>query len=102
MSAHVGEVAGELSFLIAEYFQQTGQPPAMLRERLLASTPGSFSFVLERAVKRGELDPARLSPRIAPLPADLVRHDLIMTQSAMPDAELVEIVDKIFLPLVRG
>jgi hypothetical protein len=29
-------------------------------------------------------------------------HDLIMTQQPVPDAALVEIVDKIFLPLVSG
>jgi hypothetical protein len=33
---------------------------------------------------------------------DLVRHELIMTQAPVPDATLVEIVDRIFLPLVRS
>jgi hypothetical protein len=33
---------------------------------------------------------------------DLVRHELIMTQAPVPDAILVEIVDRIFLPLVRS
>ncbi len=33
---------------------------------------------------------------------DLVRHDLIMTQRPVPDPTLIEIVDKIFLPLVTG
>jgi hypothetical protein len=54
--------------------------------------------VLERAVVRGEIDPDRLSPPIASLPLDLVRH-VIMKQSALPDPALVEIVDKAFMPL---
>ena len=56
----------------------------------------------ERAVERGEIDPARLSPRIRSLPVDIVRHDLIMNQQPLPQATLVEIVDKIFLPLVTA
>src|SRR5208282_3723220 len=44
--------------------------------------------------------PGRLSPRIASLPLDLVRHDLIMNRAPAPDKTLVEIVDRIFLPLV--
>jgi hypothetical protein len=76
--------------------------PAVLRERALAGTaPGGTALVIERAIARGELDPARLSPRVRSLPVDLVRHDLIMTQAPVPDATLVEIVDRIFLPLVR-
>ena len=53
------------------------------------------------AVERGEISPASLSPRIASLAVDLVRHDLIMNQAPVPDVTPVEIVDKIFLPLVR-
>ena len=57
--------------------------------------------ILDRAAARGEIDPGRLSPRMASLPVDLVRHDLIMTLAPIPDSTLMEIVDKIFLPLVR-
>jgi hypothetical protein len=38
--------------------------------------------------------------RIASLPVDLVRHDLIMHQAPVPDETLIEFVDRIFLPLV--
>jgi AcrR family transcriptional regulator len=102
MSARVGEVAGVFSFLIADYFQQEGLSPAVLRERAVAGVPSEMALILERAVERGEVDPARLSPRIRSLPVDIVRHDLIMNQQPVPDSTLVEIVDKIFLPLVTG
>lgn len=99
-SARVGEVAGLVSFMLADYFNQTGLPAAVLRERVLAGEPTAWETVLERAVERGEIDPGRLSPRIASLPLDLVRHDLIMNRAPIPDDTLIEIVDRIFLPLV--
>jgi AcrR family transcriptional regulator len=103
MSAGVAEVTGVLSFLFAESFTEMGISPSVLRERALADASISGSaLIIDRAVARGEIDPARLSPRIRSLPVDLVRHDVIMTQQPVPDATLVEIVDRIFLPLIRG
>jgi AcrR family transcriptional regulator len=99
-SASVGETIGILSFLLVDYFNETGQPPAELRERVLGGRPSPIDAALDRAVQRGEIDPDRLTPRIAALPADLVRHELIMHQAPVPDAVLVEIVDEVFLPLV--
>lgn len=99
-SGRVAEVAGVFSFLIADYFNETGMPAAVLRERALAGEPTAMQIVLDRAVARGEIEADRLSPRIASLPLDLVRHDVIMNRSPVPDKTLVEIVDRIFLPLV--
>ena len=99
-SARVDEIVGVFSVLIADYFNETGMSAAVLRERALAGQPTAWQVVLDRAVARGEIDPDRLSPRIASLPLDLVRHDVIMNRSSVPDDTLVEIVDRIFLPLV--
>jgi AcrR family transcriptional regulator len=101
MSTRVGEIAGTLSFVIAASFEEAGISPAALRERAIAGEPGVMPAILSRAAARGEIDPGRLSPRIASLPVDLVRHDLIMTLAPVPDSTLTEIVDKIFLPLVH-
>ena len=57
--------------------------------------------IIERAVRRGEIDSTRLTPRIGSLPVDLVRDELIMSQAPVPDEGFVEIVDRIFLPLVE-
>jgi AcrR family transcriptional regulator len=100
MSAAVGEFAGVLTFVFADYFSATGHPPAEIRERAIAGAGSVMTAVIERAVERGEIDPGRLTPRIASLPVDLVRHDLIMNQAPVPDETLIEIVDRIFLPLV--
>ena len=103
LTTQVGDLAGVLSFLIADSYNEFGMSPAVLRERVLAGTGRSgTALIIERAIARGEIDPARLSPRVCSLPVDLVRHDLIMTQAPVPDATIVEIVDRIFLPLVRG
>ncbi len=94
------EIVGMLSFVLADYFDATGLSPSDLRERAIAGTPRRMDIIIQRAVERGEIDPGRLSPRIASLPLDLVRHDLIMNRAPVPDETLVEIVDRIFLPLV--
>ena len=102
LSTNVDDL-GLLSFLIADSFNEVGWSPAVLRERALAGTsPSGTALVIERAIARGEIDPGRLSPRVRSLPVDLVRHELIMTQAPVPDTTVVEIVDRIFLPLVRG
>ena len=60
----------------------------------------AMTAILEAAGRRGELDPTLINPRVATLPVDLVRHEMLVTRAPVPDAVLVEIVDQIFLPLV--
>ncbi len=102
LSASASEMAGVLSFVLADYFDATGFSPSDLRERILAGTPSRMAAIIQRAVDRGEIDPGRLSPRIASLPVDLVRHDLIMSRAPVTEDTLVEIVDHVFLPLVQA
>ena len=89
------------SVQLSAYFQETGTSLGELRELLLGDRPSSMAVILERAVARGEVDPAALTPRIVTLPADLLRHDVLMRLSAVTDSAIIEIVDEIFLPLVR-
>lgn len=100
LSASADEIVGVLSFVFADYFDATGLSPSDLRERAIAGTPSRMAAIIQRGVERGEIDPGRLSPRIASLPVDLVRHDVIMNQAPVADDTLIEIVDRIFLPLV--
>jgi hypothetical protein len=67
------------------------------RQASKPGTPGMMAAIIHRAVERGEIDPGRLSPRIASLPLDLVRRDPIMNRAPVPDETLVEIVDRLFL-----
>jgi hypothetical protein len=101
MPTRVGEVAGVLSFLLSASFQETGISPATLRARAIAGEPLAVDEMLRRAVARGEIGPGEVSERVATLPVDLVRHELIMNQAPVPDAALVEIADDVYLPLVH-
>ncbi len=58
--------------------------------------------ILRRAAERGELRLDRITARIATLPVDLARHELLVTRAPVSDAAIVEIVDGIFLPLIRN
>jgi AcrR family transcriptional regulator len=59
--------------------------------------------LLSRAVARGEAPPEAVHPRVATLPMTLLRGEYALRGiPAVPDEVLVEIVDEVFLPLVRG
>jgi AcrR family transcriptional regulator len=63
--------------------------------------PDIMQTILRRAIDRGEVDAARLTPRIMSLPADLARHEILMTFEPLSDDAIKQIVDEVFLPLVR-
>jgi AcrR family transcriptional regulator len=65
-------------------------------------TPGVMMTVLSRAAQRGEVRLDTVTPRIAALPSDLIRHELLISGGRVPDAVLAEVVDDIFLPLIAG
>ena len=95
-----GDMAALLSSMLGSYYNQTGLAPADVRNIFLDGRPTATSRAIERAVARGEIDPARLTPRIASLPYDLWRHEVMMTLKPVPDHVLRQIVDDIFIPLV--
>jgi hypothetical protein len=56
--------------------------------------------ILARAAARGQAR-EQIPERVARLPLDLIRHELILTHRAPTSKTLEEIVDEIFLPLVQ-
>jgi AcrR family transcriptional regulator len=76
----------------------------LLRERSGADTMDrAWLAMLERAAARGEATPAAAHPRVATTPMMLLRAEYAMRGiPSVPDEILIEIVDEVFLPLVRG
>jgi AcrR family transcriptional regulator len=90
-----------LGLHLGTYYRETGTSAADLRDTLAGGHGAAVDEIFRRAIERGEVDPATLTPRIAKLPFDLVRQQIMMTLEPVPADELEEIVDTIFLPLVR-
>ncbi len=101
MSEHRVEVMVLLQTRLGEFFAESGDAPADLRELLVGPRGGSMRRAVDRAVDRGEIDPDRVTDRIVELPADLVRHQMAMTLRPVPLDDITEIVDDCFLPLLR-
>ena len=58
--------------------------------------------ILDRGIGRGEIAAEKLTPRVAALPFDLVRYQLMVLQQPLSAQDIEEIIDRIFLPLVRA
>ena len=58
--------------------------------------------ILTRGAGRGEIAAEKLTPRLAALPIDLARHQLVLLLQPLSAQDIEEIVDRIFLPLVRA
>ena len=71
-----------------------------IQGQILNIGAGVMAAVLQRAVQRGEARP-ETSPRIATLPTDLFRHELFLHRAPPSHGVIAEIVDDVFLPLVR-
>ncbi|MEO3927627.1 TetR/AcrR family transcriptional regulator [Micromonosporaceae bacterium B7E4] len=76
----------------------------LMRERSGADTMDrAWMAMLERAAARGEAPATAAHHRVATTPMMLLRAEYAMRGiPAVPDEVLVEIVDEVFLPLVRG
>jgi AcrR family transcriptional regulator len=62
--------------------------------------PGIVMTILTRAAARGQVRLDKVTPRIAALPGDLLRHELLLPHGNPSEAFLAEIIDDILLPLV--
>ncbi|UGT55736.1 TetR/AcrR family transcriptional regulator [Nocardia asteroides] len=75
---------------------------AQLPEQSVDATAATWLTVLGRAVARGEAAPECLRPRVATVAIVLLRNEFVLRGvPTAPDDVLVEIVDEVFLPLVR-
>jgi AcrR family transcriptional regulator len=76
---------------------------ALIQERANDAGSALWLTVLGRAVARGEARPEALHPRVATAAVVLLRNEYVTRgMPTAPDHVLVEIVDEVYLPLVRG
>jgi AcrR family transcriptional regulator len=71
-----------------------------LRPDFLQTGAGVMAAVLKRAADRGEAR-SDVSARVAALPTDLFRNELFLRRTPPAAGVIAEIVDDVFLPLVR-
>ncbi|QKG23147.1 TetR/AcrR family transcriptional regulator [Actinomadura verrucosospora] len=93
--------------VLRELLAATGDDPrllGLLREQAGDTTmDNAWLTMLGRAVARGEAPPEAVHPRVAALPMTMLRGEYaVRGLPDVPDAVLAEIVDEVFLPLVRG
>ena len=94
------DMAAMISSMLGSYYSNTRLTPGDLRNDFLSERPSSTQRAIDRAIARGEIDPARLTPRIASVPFDLWRNEVMLTLKPVPEHVLRQIVDDIFIPLV--
>ena len=86
---------------LGAFYTDAGTNLAELSAYVQGGRDAVLDELIERAVARGEIQPGQVSGRVARLPVDLFRHELLMTLRPVADGVIEEIVDDIFLPLVR-
>ncbi|MBD0672481.1 TetR/AcrR family transcriptional regulator [Streptomyces sp. CBMA156] len=116
-----GELRGDALELLRQANRHWSSPLGAVLRELLAAAGGATEFlaqlqdqsgdaaaapwltVLGRAVARGEVAPEALHPRVATVAVVLLRNEFVVRGvPTAPDDVLVEIVDEVYLPLVRG
>jgi AcrR family transcriptional regulator len=90
-----GTFVGLLADLLADEASYEG-----VLSDLLRSGGELMDTILARAAARGEAR-SSVPERVRRLPLDLLRHEVILTHRPPTDEAIEEIIDAIFLPLVR-
>jgi AcrR family transcriptional regulator len=83
------------------FYREANTNLAELGAFVLGGRDAVLDEVIERAVARGEIQPGQVSERVARLPIDLFRYEMMMTLQPVAEEVIEEIVDDVFLPLVR-
>jgi AcrR family transcriptional regulator len=100
MSGRLAEIGAETVYgLLGDYLGDVGLFSRSQQDVLHISVE-FMETILKRAADRGEARPD-VKRRIATLPTDLFRNELFRSRTPPSEGTLVEIVDDVFLPLVR-
>ena len=100
VSEMVKDVSPEVIFgLIAELLHESD---SLLFAEVHEGNVKIMTEILTRGIGRGEIAAEKLTPRLAALPFDLVRYQLMVLRQPLLAQDIEEIIDRIFLPLVRA
>jgi AcrR family transcriptional regulator len=83
------------------FYREIGTNLAAISAAVLGNREPVLDGIIRRAIDRGEIAADRLTERITRLALDLFRYELLMTLEPVADDVIEEIVDTIFMPLVR-
>jgi AcrR family transcriptional regulator len=76
--------------------------PQIMRSNTENKLTAAIVAILKNAELRGEVKLEKISKRVIALPVNLFQFELLITQAPMSDETITEIIDNIFLPLVRN
>jgi AcrR family transcriptional regulator len=96
--SHIG---GAVLALISECVRAPELADA-LRPHIVLPFTGPLMEVLRRAAVRGQIAAAALTPRVTMVGPDLLLVHAITSGPTVPESVVVEIVDHVLLPLLRG
>ena len=101
VSERLAELGSETVYgILGDYFADR-QLFVQVQDQVLHIGADVMATVLKHAEERGEIT-SGISPRVATLPTDLYRHELLIRRTPPPGRVITEIVDDVFLPLVRN
>ena len=100
MSGRLAEIGPETVYGLLGDYLSDAEMFARSRDQLLSISAEVMETILKRAADRGEAR-AGVETRIATLPTALFRNELFLARTPPSEGTLVEIVDDVFLPLVR-
>jgi AcrR family transcriptional regulator len=99
-SSHVAEIGPETVYGLLGDYLSDAELFARSQVQVLHISAEVMETILKRAADRGEAR-ADVQRRIATLPTDLFRNELFRSRIPPSEGALAEIVDDVFLPLVR-
>jgi AcrR family transcriptional regulator len=100
MSTRMAKTGPEMLYGLLGDYLADAEMFERLRSDVLQIGTEVMMTILKRAAERGEARPD-ISPRIAALPTDLYRNELLLRRTPPDGNVIAEIVDHVFLPLVQ-
>ncbi|MEC3953568.1 TetR/AcrR family transcriptional regulator [Nocardia sp. CDC153] len=102
-NSHLASPLGEILRGLLSQLANEPELLAQLREQGGEAGTRPWLTILERGIARGEAPATARLARVATTPIDLLRNEFVTRGvPAVPDEVLVDIVDTVYLPLLRG